>query len=63
MREEVEKDPDKDAPSRMLRGMRARDMATRFDDPKFVSHLFVSLNRSTSLIYHGFSICIEYTCG
>ena len=37
MREEVEKDPEKDLPSRMLRGMRARDMATRFDDPSFVS--------------------------
>ena len=32
MREEVEKDPDRDAPARKLRGMRARDTITRFDE-------------------------------
>ncbi|XP_072045143.1 coiled-coil and C2 domain-containing protein 2A-like isoform X2 [Amphiura filiformis] len=32
MREEVEKDPDRDFPARKLRGMRARDTITRFDE-------------------------------
>ena len=37
MREEVEKDPDKDFPARKLRGMRARDLATRFDEPSLLT--------------------------
>ena len=37
MREEVEKDPDKDFPARKLRGMRVRGQLTRFDDSSLLT--------------------------
>ncbi|XP_041483934.1 coiled-coil and C2 domain-containing protein 2A-like isoform X2 [Lytechinus variegatus] len=37
MKDEVAKDPDKDLPARRLRGLRARDMATRFDEPSLLT--------------------------
>ncbi|XP_071499381.1 coiled-coil and C2 domain-containing protein 2A-like [Diadema antillarum] len=37
MKDEVARDPDKDLPARRLRGLRARDMATRFDEPSLLT--------------------------
>ncbi|XP_071836357.1 coiled-coil and C2 domain-containing protein 2A-like [Apostichopus japonicus] len=37
LKEEVQRDPDKDLPGRRLRGLRARDLATRFDEPSLLT--------------------------